>query len=165
MKPTSSESFCSKISVFCLIIAFKFAIIESREFLLLMSSFSFIYQIQTVFHAQPPTPPSAAQQATQGSLEAAPFSHSIKRLFLNWNYILLLISYGMNVGVFYAISTLLNRVRPETLKKKSAKSPGILSYSKRRHSEKRNNISTTPYFHCFSHFLVCVDCSALLPRT
>lgn len=26
------------------------------------------------------------------------------------NYIFLLISYGMNVGVFYAISTLLNRV-------------------------------------------------------
>lgn len=67
-------------------------------------------RVATVFHAQPPTPPSAAQQATQSTHEQAPFFHSIKRLFLNWNYILLLISYGMNVGVFYAISTLLNRV-------------------------------------------------------
>ncbi|XP_031621871.1 feline leukemia virus subgroup C receptor-related protein 2 [Contarinia nasturtii] len=62
------------------------------------------------FQAQPPTPPSAAQEATQSPLESSPFLHSIKRLFLNGNYILLLISYGMNVGVFYAISTLLNRI-------------------------------------------------------
>lgn len=66
--------------------------------------------IYTVFQAQPPTPPSAAQEATQSPIESSPFLHSIKRLFLNVNYILLLISYGMNVGVFYAISTLLNRV-------------------------------------------------------
>lgn len=64
----------------------------------------------SVFQAQPPTPPSAAQEATQSPIESSPFLHSIKRLFLNVNYILLLISYGMNVGVFYAISTLLNRV-------------------------------------------------------
>lgn len=64
----------------------------------------------SVFQAQPPTPPSAAQEATQSPIESSPFLHSIKRLFFNVNYILLLISYGMNVGVFYAISTLLNRV-------------------------------------------------------
>lgn len=34
----------------------------------------------------------------------------LKRLALNPGYILLLISYGINVGVFYAISTLLNQV-------------------------------------------------------
>lgn len=70
----------------------------------------FVNAETTVFQAQPPTPPSAAQEATQSPIESSPFLHSIKRLFLNVNYILLLISYGMNVGVFYAISTLLNRV-------------------------------------------------------
>lgn len=64
------------------------------------------------FKAAPPTPPSAAQEATQtpNPLQSSPFIHSIKRLMLNRNYVLLLISYGMNVGVFYAISTLLNQI-------------------------------------------------------
>lgn len=64
------------------------------------------------FKAAPPTPPSAAQEATQtpNPLQSSPFVHSIKRLLLNRNYVLLLISYGMNVGVFYAISTLLNQI-------------------------------------------------------
>jgi hypothetical protein len=35
---------------------------------------------------------------------------SIKRLMSNWGFDLLLLSYGLNVGVFYAISTLLNTV-------------------------------------------------------
>jgi FLVCR family feline leukemia virus subgroup C receptor-related protein len=38
------------------------------------------------------------------------YAGSIKRLLSNWGYVLLLISYGLNVGVFYAISTLLNTV-------------------------------------------------------
>uniref|UniRef100_A0A2M3Z4T4 Choline/ethanolamine transporter FLVCR1 n=1 Tax=Anopheles braziliensis TaxID=58242 RepID=A0A2M3Z4T4_9DIPT len=64
------------------------------------------------FKAAPPTPPSAAQEATKtpNPLQSSPFLHSIKRLMLNRNYVLLLISYGMNVGVFYAISTLLNQI-------------------------------------------------------
>ncbi|XP_035910485.1 feline leukemia virus subgroup C receptor-related protein 2 [Anopheles stephensi] len=64
------------------------------------------------FKASPPTPPSAAQEATKtpNPLQSSPFLHSIKRLMLNRNYVLLLISYGMNVGVFYAISTLLNQI-------------------------------------------------------
>lgn len=64
------------------------------------------------FKAAPPTPPSAAQEATQtpNPLQSSPFIHSIKRLLLNRNYVLLLVSYGMNVGVFYAISTLLNQI-------------------------------------------------------
>lgn len=64
------------------------------------------------FKAGPPTPPSAAQEATKtpNPLQSSPFLHSIKRLVLNRNYVLLLISYGMNVGVFYAISTLLNQI-------------------------------------------------------
>lgn len=38
------------------------------------------------------------------------FLRSVKRLLLNRNYVLLLLSYGINVGVFYAISTLLNQI-------------------------------------------------------
>lgn len=66
------------------------------------------------FQDKPPTPPSAAQKVVvPGSIEAqnqVSFMQSLKNLMLNRNYILLLISYGMNVGVFYAISTLLNPV-------------------------------------------------------
>ncbi|XP_037827907.1 feline leukemia virus subgroup C receptor-related protein 2 [Lucilia sericata] len=66
------------------------------------------------FQDKPPTPPSAAQKvALPGSIEAqneVSFMQSLKNLMMNRNYILLLISYGMNVGVFYAISTLLNPV-------------------------------------------------------
>lgn len=68
----------------------------------------------SVFSSAPKTPPSAAQEATQSPLEETPFIHSVKKLLLNKNYMLLLTSYGMNVGVFYAISTLLNPVRQTT---------------------------------------------------
>uniref|UniRef100_A0A336KTF1 Choline/ethanolamine transporter FLVCR1 n=1 Tax=Culicoides sonorensis TaxID=179676 RepID=A0A336KTF1_CULSO len=61
------------------------------------------------FQAAPPTPPSGAQLSKDNE-GSGNFLHSLKRLLLNHNYILLLISYGMNVGVFYAISTLLNQI-------------------------------------------------------
>ncbi|XP_077299104.1 histamine transporter [Arctopsyche grandis] len=60
------------------------------------------------FKAGPPTPPSAAQDIQNPIGDN--FFKSIKRLATNRNYILLLLSYGMNVGCFYAISTLLNQV-------------------------------------------------------
>ncbi|XP_030021076.1 uncharacterized MFS-type transporter C09D4.1 isoform X2 [Manduca sexta] len=60
------------------------------------------------FKAAPPSPPSAA--ADLGSSLDSNFLQSIKQLLTNRNYILLLISYGLNVGTFYAISTLLNQV-------------------------------------------------------
>lgn len=62
-----------------------------------------------VFQSAPPLPPSSAQ-AAQRAAEQASFFASVKRLATNPGYILLLISYGINVGVFYAISTLLNQV-------------------------------------------------------
>lgn len=81
-----------------------------KHFFVCLIFFSFsLSKLNTVFQAQPPTPPSAAQSATKTN-EQSPFLHSVKRLVCNRNYILLLISYGMNVGVFYAISTLLNQV-------------------------------------------------------
>ncbi len=96
-----------------------------------------IYCAFSAFKERPPTPPSRAQEIAwargssgdQGSNEpeakpeerepiAAPsadeedtnYTASIKRLMTNMGYVLLLITYGLNVGVFYAISTLLNTV-------------------------------------------------------
>lgn len=98
----------------CLFVRLYPEIVSQNVFSSVSLSLCFVYLFicaePTVFQAQPPTPPSAAQEATQSPIESSPFLHSVKRLFLNVNYILLLISYGMNVGVFYAISTLLNRV-------------------------------------------------------
>ena len=61
----------------------------------------------TVFRGKPPSPPSMAQAALM-TAEKEPYVNSMKRLFTNKGYLLLLASYGMNVGVFYAISTLLS---------------------------------------------------------
>ena len=63
----------------------------------------------SVFKAQPPLPPSMAQLEQRANNETD-FFGSLKRLFLNPRYVLLVVSYGINVGVFYAISTLLNQV-------------------------------------------------------
>jgi FLVCR family feline leukemia virus subgroup C receptor-related protein len=62
-----------------------------------------------VFKAEPPLPPSLAQ-AEQRANEDTDFVGSVKRLMTNRGYVLLMMSYGLNVGVFYAISTLLNQV-------------------------------------------------------
>ncbi|KAL7735411.1 hypothetical protein ACLKA6_019530 [Drosophila palustris] len=66
------------------------------------------------FQDKPPTPPSAAQETSQrleGNAEQqVSFMQSLKNLMTNRNFIFLLLSYGINVGVFYAISTLLNPV-------------------------------------------------------
>ncbi|CAG7816737.1 unnamed protein product [Allacma fusca] len=57
------------------------------------------------FKDKPPTPPSFAQAALASCEEN--YVVSMKRLLSNKGYLLLLLSYGLNVGVFYAISTLL----------------------------------------------------------
>ena len=59
------------------------------------------------FQDQPPTPSNKAQDLKQ-SADQTSYVTSIKNLCTNKGYILLLTTYGMNVGVFYAISTLLN---------------------------------------------------------
>ncbi|KAG7203314.1 hypothetical protein KM043_010403 [Ampulex compressa] len=62
------------------------------------------------FKAEPPMPPSPAQ-AVQREAESTPnFFQSIKKLLTNFGYVLLLLSYGINVGIFYALSTLLNQI-------------------------------------------------------
>ncbi|XP_050347000.1 uncharacterized MFS-type transporter C09D4.1 isoform X1 [Nymphalis io] len=72
-----------------------------------ITSVLFVF-ILLFFKAAPPSPPSAA--ADFGSSLDSNFLKSIQKLLTNRNYILLLISYGLNVGVFYAISTLLNEL-------------------------------------------------------
>lgn len=70
--------------------------------------------IVVFFSAEPPTPPSFAQvDASTNSETAEPkvnFLQSVKRLMTNYSYVLLLNAYGINVGIFYAISTLLNQI-------------------------------------------------------
>lgn len=64
-----------------------------------------------LFKKQPPSPPSHAQKQTQAEEDNTNhFFKSIKRLLLNRSYMLLLMAYGINVGIFYAISTLLNQI-------------------------------------------------------
>ena len=73
--------------------------------------------LSPAFKDRPATPPSRAQEIlfnrqnheSESSSDDS-FAGSIKRLMLNPGYVILLITYGLNVGVFYAISTLLNKV-------------------------------------------------------
>uniref|UniRef100_A0A672FXZ0 Choline/ethanolamine transporter FLVCR1 n=1 Tax=Salarias fasciatus TaxID=181472 RepID=A0A672FXZ0_SALFA len=64
-----------------------------------------------VFQERPEIPPSQAQ-AQARSMQPDEYSYmaSILRLLRNKPFMLLVISYGLNVGCFYAISTLLNRM-------------------------------------------------------
>lgn len=65
-----------------------------------------------VFQAKPSLPPSAARRLTaqQPPASALSYYQSVKRIVTNRDYNLLLLTYGINVGVFYAMSTLLNQV-------------------------------------------------------
>ena len=65
--------------------------------------------IAVAFTDHPPSPPSRAQELG-GTREDGDYLSSIKRLLKNPGFVLLLITYGLNVGVFYAIASLLNTV-------------------------------------------------------
>ncbi|KAM8831274.1 choline/ethanolamine transporter flvcr2b isoform 2-T3 [Spinachia spinachia] len=64
-----------------------------------------------VFQERPELPPTLAQ-ATARSIPAEDYSYtsSILRLLRNRPFNLLIITYGLNVGCFYAVGTLLNRM-------------------------------------------------------
>ncbi|XP_033932233.1 choline/ethanolamine transporter flvcr2b isoform X1 [Pseudochaenichthys georgianus] len=64
-----------------------------------------------VFQERPTLPPTQAQ-ATARSIPPEQYSYtaSVLRLLRNRSFILLLITYGLNVGCFYAVGTLLNRI-------------------------------------------------------
>ncbi|XP_047096660.1 feline leukemia virus subgroup C receptor-related protein 2 [Schistocerca piceifrons] len=72
--------------------------------------------VVALFRAAPPTPPSPAQAAQkeaaadEGGGGGGSFLSSTWRLVTNPGFALLLVAYGINVGDFYAISTLLNQV-------------------------------------------------------
>uniref|UniRef100_A0A914DJK7 Choline/ethanolamine transporter FLVCR1 n=1 Tax=Acrobeloides nanus TaxID=290746 RepID=A0A914DJK7_9BILA len=61
------------------------------------------------FSEKPALPPSLAQARAIEESDGN-FFQSLKDLVLNPSYMLLLVTYGINVGVFYAISTLLSQM-------------------------------------------------------
>lgn len=64
-----------------------------------------------VFQEKPEIPPTQAQaQARNVQPDEYSYTASILRLLRNKPFMLLVVSYGLNVGCFYAISTLLNRM-------------------------------------------------------
>jgi FLVCR family feline leukemia virus subgroup C receptor-related protein len=71
----------------------------------------------TVFQKEPPLPPSRAQASlrqelpiTEKNADRQTYLQTLKSLLTNRNFVLLLLSYGINVGVFYVVSTLLNQI-------------------------------------------------------
>ncbi|KAM5290702.1 choline/ethanolamine transporter FLVCR2-like [Glossophaga mutica] len=64
-----------------------------------------------IFKEKPKYPPSRAQSLSYALASPdASYLSSIAWLFKNLNFILLVITYGLNAGAFYALSTLLNRM-------------------------------------------------------
>uniref|UniRef100_A0A1B6DEC6 Choline/ethanolamine transporter FLVCR1 n=2 Tax=Clastoptera arizonana TaxID=38151 RepID=A0A1B6DEC6_9HEMI len=62
-----------------------------------------------LFEATPPLPPSYAQVHAQKKENNQNYFKNILQLVTNRNFALLLCSFGINIGVFYAYSTLLNQ--------------------------------------------------------
>ncbi|XP_035872520.1 feline leukemia virus subgroup C receptor-related protein 2-like [Phyllostomus discolor] len=64
-----------------------------------------------IFKEKPKYPPNRAQSLSYAlASHDASYLSSIAWLFKNLNFILLVITYGLNAGAFYALSTLLNRM-------------------------------------------------------
>lgn len=88
--------------------------ITTRQFYTLFFSVSALTSVLLIlilifFKNAPETPPSyAAAQQEKG--EEINFVLSLKNLVKNRSYMFLLNAYGINVGIFYAISTLLNQI-------------------------------------------------------
>ncbi|XP_069574676.1 choline/ethanolamine transporter flvcr2a isoform X3 [Brachyistius frenatus] len=75
-----------------------------------VATFIFVIVI-IVFQERPEIPPTQAQaQARNMQPDEYSYMASILRLLRNKPFMLLVVSYGLNVGCFYAISTLLNRM-------------------------------------------------------
>ncbi|XP_078587851.1 choline/ethanolamine transporter flvcr2a-like [Branchiostoma floridae x Branchiostoma japonicum] len=62
------------------------------------------------FREKPPIPPSPAQASIFESEAEYSYIGSVKRLVKSVPFVLLIVTYGVNTGSFYAISTLLNQV-------------------------------------------------------
>ncbi|XP_022079069.1 feline leukemia virus subgroup C receptor-related protein 2-like isoform X2 [Acanthaster planci] len=66
--------------------------------------------IFAVYQDKPPVPPSRAKLGAQISRTQRSYRESLRILCKNTGFVLLVITYGINVGSFYAISTLLNQL-------------------------------------------------------
>ncbi|RWS07521.1 hypothetical protein B4U79_03247 [Dinothrombium tinctorium] len=81
------------------------------------------------FEEKPLTPPSIAQANAEIAQSEESYVKSMKALFCNRNYDLLLLSYGIMCGVFYAVSTVLNQVVVSNpLYKDGSKLAGIMGF-------------------------------------
>ncbi|XP_034433139.1 feline leukemia virus subgroup C receptor-related protein 2 isoform X5 [Hippoglossus hippoglossus] len=75
-----------------------------------VATFIFVLVV-IVFQEKPEIPPTQAQvQARNVHPDEYSYKASIMRLLCNKPFMLLVLSYGLNVGCFYAVSTLLNRM-------------------------------------------------------
>lgn len=63
-----------------------------------------------LFSSKPKYPPSYAQIQAQLANQSSDYFSSLRSLITNPNFVLLLITYGLNTGVFYAVSTVLNQM-------------------------------------------------------
>ncbi|XP_013389953.1 feline leukemia virus subgroup C receptor-related protein 1 [Lingula anatina] len=61
-----------------------------------------------VFRKEPHVPPSVAQAVIVRQAAEEKYTESLLRLVKNKGFMLLMVTYGMNAGTYYAISTLLN---------------------------------------------------------
>ena len=73
--------------------------IQNRPMASLYNNLSFFF---TGFQKQPPQPPSRAQMlAVQAACESENYLHSLFRLFKNWGYTLLMVTYGKLTLLLY----------------------------------------------------------------
>ncbi|CAF1240167.1 unnamed protein product [Didymodactylos carnosus] len=70
------------------------------------------------FRRVPPTPPSRAQAYALQTVQQN-YGQALKRLLINKWFLLLLLSYGLNTGAFYSVSTLLNPIYLSYFKKQT----------------------------------------------
>lgn len=105
-----TPTYMSKHSMVLTLKSFRY---ELDRQLVLFYEQNVLYAI-TVIQAEPLMAPSYAQIAQRKKRDDPAilediFMSSVKELLKNNGYILLLVSYGINVGAFFAISTLLNQ--------------------------------------------------------
>ncbi|XP_063241353.1 heme transporter FLVCR2-like isoform X4 [Bacillus rossius redtenbacheri] len=65
---------------------------------------------QPVFRSEPPLPPSVAQARQRGGGPGADFGGSLRRLLANSSYRLHLLAYGINVGMYNTLCTVLGQL-------------------------------------------------------
>ncbi|KAH9374289.1 hypothetical protein HPB48_005609 [Haemaphysalis longicornis] len=75
-----------------------------------IASFASFFIILVAFEDKPAQPPSFSEMLIQCAEDKPTFTEALGKLMGDRDFLLLLISYGLNTGAFYAISTMLNPV-------------------------------------------------------